>query len=170
DFLAELGFGTDFSRYCGELDGKLTKAVNAILATETPSSAVDGLKTYIKSLRKNGDFIEKGLTRARVALLTDLRGRRDEIVPIITEALAKDIDGRLNQILRLLAAKNVFVLTGGALEHYLPSYSGHRYKLEDSTKRATIEAEVLALSQGIYDSQLAERYRDLFENIVKLPA
>ncbi len=171
DFLADLGLGQDFSRYCGELDKKLGDAVAAVREATTSLPAIDELKAYIEGLTKDGAFVDKkALPKARVAILTDLHGRRGDIVPVIGAALAADIEGRLKKIIELLRAKNVFVLPGGALEHYLPSYSGHRYALEDSAKRAAVEAEVLALAQGTHDTELPARYGALYENIARLPA
>jgi hypothetical protein len=158
-FLAALGLGQDFVRYCGELDSKLGQAVAAIRSATTSTSVIDEIKAYIESLTKDGAFVDrKALPKARVAVLIDLHGRRDDIVPVIGAALAADIEGRLKQIIELLRTKNVFVLPG------------HRYALEESAKRAAVEAEVLALSQGTHDAELPARYGTLYENIARLPA
>jgi hypothetical protein len=170
DFLAALGLGADFSKYCGELDRKLSEAVELVRTTTVSSPLIGELRAYIEGLRKNNAFVEKGLNRARIAVLTDLKQRRSDLVGIIGATLLADIEGRLSQIIVLLRAKNVFVLPGGALEHYLPSYVGHRYSFENSAKRAAVETEVLALAEGSFDAQLATRYGALYENIARLPA
>jgi hypothetical protein len=56
------------------------------------------------------------------------------------------------------------------LEHYLPSYSGHRYVLSDGAKKAAVAAEVFLLGTGVVDDGLAERYGELFRCIEVLPA
>ncbi len=166
-----MGLGGDFVRYCGELDQKLSEAVAAVRSTLITSPALDELKAFIEDLpKKDGSLADENLAKARVAVLIDLHARPSEITSVISVTFAKDIQGRLTSIVGLLRKKNVFLLPGGALEHYLPSYSGHRYKLKELAKRSAVEAEVSALSKGLYDDKLAERYGALFENIARLPA
>ena len=141
-----------------------------VRSNEPTSPALKKLKEYIESLAAEGALRDKNLARARVAVLTDLIARRAEIAPLISEALVADIEGRLTRIVETLRTKNVFLLPGGALEHYLPSYAGDRYSLNEAAKRKAVEAEVTKLSEGEFDEVLAQRYGALFENIVRLPA
>ncbi|MDR3510929.1 MAG: AAA family ATPase [Caulobacteraceae bacterium] len=170
EFLSALGLGRDFGDYCGELDRKLTDAVKAVTSSQPGDEALEELKSYIKSVEEDGKLVNKGLARARVAVLTDLSARRNVIAPVIGEALALEIEGRRNRIVEILRTKNVFLLPGGALEHYLPSYNGHRYSMNDSVKRKAVEDEVVALSSGQYDDSRDRRYGALFESIAYLPA
>lgn len=169
-FLSTLGLGNNFGRYCGELDRQLTDAIESIRNFGEANTQLDELRSYIQSLEQNGKLENKNLARARVAVLIDLSSRRGVIVSAIGEAMASDIEGRLTQIIEVLRSKNVFLLSGGALEHYLPSYSGHRYSLNDTAKRKAIEDEVIQLAAGSFDGSLLERYRSLFEAILMLPA
>ncbi len=169
-FLASLGLGRSFGRYCGELDQKLTAAVTAVRNSEPGTEQLEELKRYIATLDEDGTLAKKALARARVALLSDLRKRRDVIAPVIGSGLADDIDGHLNRIIETLQSKNVFVLPGGALEHYLPSYEGDRYSLNEGAKRNAVNAELIKLASGKLDDALSERYGDLFSNITFLPA
>jgi hypothetical protein len=170
DFLAALGLGSDFGRYCGELDRKLTEAVRLVQADSTTPSTIHSLKKYIEKLAETGELKDKSLARARVAILTEIASRRAEIVPVISEKLTTDIEGRLARVAEVLRTKNVFLLPGGALEHYLPLYGGNRYTLDDAAKRKAVEAEVALLSQGQEDSELPKRYGGLLEVIARLPA
>lgn len=171
EFLASLGLGSDFGRYCGELDRKLTEAINKVRDSTLSTPQVEELEMYFQSLTTDdGQLLNKDLAKARIALLIDLERRPSEITNVISSELASDIKGHLNQVLRLLSSKNVFILRGGALEHYLPTYSGNRYKLDEGAKRTAVNAEVAALSQGLYDDILAARYGGLYENICRLPA
>lgn len=169
-FLASLGLGRDFGRYCGELDRRLTEAVTAVRDSGPGSEQLEELKSFIGTLEEGGQLGTTALARARVALLTDLHTRRDVIAPVIGNALAEDIEGRLNRLIDILQSKNVFVLAGGALEHYLPSYQGHRYSLNEGAKRNAVNAEVTQLASGQFDDDLSERYGALFANISRLPA
>ncbi len=169
-FLASLGLGNDFGRYCGELDRKLSEAVKLVRETQRDTAAVDELRSHIEGLAANGGLKDKNLARARVAVLVDLAGRRTEIMPVITEDLAADIEGRLARIVEILMRKNVFLLPGGALEHYLPTYSGHRYQLNESAKRVAVDAEITKLASGQIAESPEQRYGALFETISRLPA
>ena len=168
-FLAALGLGSDFGRYCGELDRQLTSAIKLIRDCNEYCDSVVPLKHYISSLLENNELVGKNLARARIAVLIDLATRKDDLTKIIGDPLARDIQGRLLQITSVLASKNVYVLTGGALEHYLPSYSGDRYALDDSAKRLAIEREVAYLADCCPEVDLALRYGDLFLKVAKLP-
>ena len=66
--------------------------------------------------------------------------------------------------------KHIFLLGAGALEHYLPSYVGDRYSLNDAAKKNAVAAEVVLLASGAVDSSLAERYGELFRCIQELPS
>jgi hypothetical protein len=84
--------------------------------------------------------------------------------------MISDVEGRLRQIQSALEKKQVLLLGGGALEHYLPSYAGDRYTLNDSAKKNAVASEVALLATGALDEQLAERYGELFRCIEALPA
>ncbi|QWK81538.1 ATP-dependent nuclease [Ochrobactrum sp. BTU1] len=169
EFLAQLGLGQDFSRLCGELDRLLTNAIATISAAQANSDRIRALQDYIDGLRVDGQLVNKNLAKARVAVATELAWGRDEIEPILTRPVTLDIKGRLDRILGLLHEVNVFVLPGGALEHYLPSYRGPRYKLEESAKRNAVDGEIVELATGNHDGVLSERYGELHANICKLP-
>lgn len=170
DFLAALGFGSDFGKYCGELDRRLTEAVEIFRAYPGDDDDAKELKAYIVSLEENGRLVNRNLAKSRVAVLTGLAWRKDSVVSAIGNQLASDIDGRLNQIVSLLQSKNVFLLPGGSLEHYLPSYTGSRYSLNDEAKRRAVDSEIQLLADGALDRCLRDRYGVLFDKICKLPA
>lgn len=169
EFLATLGFGSDFGKYCGQLDRLLTDAVRAVRAYEGMNNKVNELRTYIESLVKGDELINKDLARARVAVLVGLAKERDQIAGVVGSALAGDIEGRLAKIVELLATKNVFLLPGGSLENYLPFYAESAYSLDDELKRKAVEKEVLLLASGEFDDSLASRYGALFDAVRRLP-
>lgn len=167
EFLANLGLGTNFGTYCGELDRKLTDAIS--LVRQSSDSRVQDLKSYIEGLTEDTQLIDKNLAQARIAILIDVIGRRHDLSLILSESLTADIEGRLKRIVDLLKERNVFVLPGGVLEHYLPSYSGDRYALTESAKSTAIDKELELLASGTIDETLSERYGALFQNISQLP-
>jgi hypothetical protein len=75
----------------------------------------------------------------------------------------------LAQIVNALKEKNIALLSSGALEHYLPSYAGNEYVLDDGVKRAAVEKELTWLAQdGQVD--LGARYGDLYDVVQSLPS
>jgi hypothetical protein len=170
NFLADLGLGNDFGQYCGQLDRLLGEAIDSLkAATELPPE-LGGLLAYVRSMEVDGQLLNKNLARARVAMLIELSSKREAVTAVIGGGLAANIGGRLNMVLGALKSKNILVLPGGALEHYLPSYVGDRYSLNDSAKRKAVEEEVARLVAGEIDAVLQSRYGALFDAIALLPA
>ena len=126
-FLAALGLGPDFTQYCGLLDRKLTEAIQQINASADPN--LDSLRSYFKQLTGGEDFTNETLGRARVATVVQIFRDRKSVTNATSQQLVEDILGRLAQIASALSGKNIYLLTAGALEHYLPSYSGDPYDL-----------------------------------------
>ena len=85
------------------------------------------------------------------------------------QTLISDIQGRLGQIIAILRQVNVILLPGGALEHYLPAYSGDLYDLKDAAKQIAVESEIALLGSGTIGN-LNARYGKLFDSISLLPA
>jgi hypothetical protein len=166
EFLANLGLGGDFAEYCGGLDRKLTSAVREIEAAANAQGAVEALRSYFETLPEDA----KKLARQRVAVLVELSTNRTELLSTLTEQLLADIEGRLRQVQAALKKKRVFLLGGGAIEHYLPSYVGSRHALNDGAKKKAVASEVVLLSSGALDDKLAERYGELFRCIEAMPA
>jgi AAA ATPase domain len=166
EFLAALGLGADFNGYCGNLDSVLTTAIKAVEAAADPEGMVAALQAYFRALPDD----PKKLARQRVAVLVELAVSQDGLLPILGEHLIADIKGRLRQIQTVLRHKQILLLGGGALEHYLPSYAGERFALNDSAKKSAVAAEVALLATGAFDTAMGERYGELFECVEMLPA
>ena len=162
DFLAKLGLGTDFGRFCGALERALADAIDQIRA-QTPSSVPD--------LRKRIDQLDpsagrENLAKARLAVLVQLRG---SLSSAISHSLVADIEGKLNQVVTALRQKKILLLPGGAIENYLPSYTGDLFEVPDSAKRTTVEAELTILGRGMSEGDLRARYGDLYRAIESFP-
>jgi AAA domain, putative AbiEii toxin, Type IV TA system len=166
DFLASVGVGGDFGGYCGALDRELTGAVRAVEAATNAQDAIAGLQRYFQTLPDD----PKKLAKQRVAVLIGIAANREALLPFLTEQRVSSIEGRLRQIQAALRTKNILLLGGGALEHYLPSYSGDRYALSDGAKKTAVAAEVALLATGAVDNCLEDRYGELFRCIERLPA
>ena len=167
EFLAKLGLGYSFAKYCGELDRKLTELINTIRECSGPGVA--DLKSYLDDISEEGALQGKQLQKARIAILVTMTRSKEDLIAATSKALVTDIQGRLNQIIMALRQVNVILLPGGALEHYLPSYEGPLYGLKEGAKRAAVESEVALLSSGA-STDLKARYRELLDSISLLPA
>lgn len=170
EFLANLGLGSSLVNYCGELDKKLTEAVRKVFIAATIDE-INELKKYLSKLDPDGKFEDnKKLAKARVAVLIAMRIHPKAIAEIISNTLTQDIEGRLGQILQTLSTKNVFVLPGGALEHYLPSFKGNIFELNDAAKRGAVEDEIAFLSKCEDNLDFESRYGEFYKVVEKLPA
>ena len=169
-FLASAGLGSDFGKYCGELDRKLTDLIDQLLAggVSFPPCLVP-LSTFLSGLKQRSPWTQPDLAKARIAVMTALSKYRDEMVRIASRQLVEDIEGRRHQILMTLEKKNIFVLPGGTIERYLPAYSGGEYELNDDAKRKAVFAEIGELANSTTDEELAARYQDLYTAVCKLP-
>lgn len=168
-FLAKIGAGAEFQIYCGELEKLLTKSIATIKITISQNPRIGELKEYLEKVLGSEDKKDR-LKRARLALLIHLERHRQTLADILTELTVLEIEGKLNNIIGALKAQNVFLLKGGALEHYLPSYTGNIYEISDGIKKQTIEKEIELLFSTLVIEELELRYGYLFQVIKSLPA
>lgn len=168
-FLAKIGAGAEFQTYCGELEKLLTKSITLISAAVSTNLNIVALQEYFKKVLDSEDKKDQ-LKKARLAFLIHLDKHRQTIVDVLSELKVLEIEGKLNNIVGALKSQNVFLLKGGALEHYLPSYSGCIYEINDSIKKQTIEKEVELIFNSLTIEELDLRYGYLFEVIKLLPA
>jgi hypothetical protein len=171
-FLAAAGLGSDFTGYCGELDRKLTGLINKLLSITTIPPSLARLLEYLKSLSPNtgNQWDKKKMAKARVAVMTAISRHKSDMVLVTAESEVADIEGRLCQIVTALKQKNIFLLPGGTLERYLPSYDGDHYELNDGTKRNAVIAEIGEMAKKLSESELAVRYGELYDAVCRLPA
>lgn len=168
-FLAKIGAGAEFQTYCGELEKLLTKTIALIKDVTSLNPQIIELQDYLKKVLESEDKKER-LKKARLAILIHLDKHRQTFVKELTELKVLEIEGKLNNILRALKAQDVYLLKGGALEHYLPTYTGNIYEINDSIKRQTIEKETEFLFNSLTVEELDLRYGYLFDVIKQLPA
>ena len=174
-FLASAGVGSDFAKYIGELDRRLTVLIDHLL-----DHTLDGpLETLGRFFRKFGADRKKWkkdqLARARVATMTMISRNRDAIVLIVSQDTVGEIEGQWQQILTILAKKNIHVLPGGTIERYLPCFTKDPLDPKPEAKRNAVIDELREL-QRIHESdglsretKLADRYGELYEVVSKLP-
>lgn len=168
-FLAAAGVGSNFAKYCGELDSSLMTAIATIQAS-TATGEVERLRDYLGEFGPRADWTTEALGRARVALLTALSRWPAEISDVLGKDHAAGIRGRMDKIVMALREKNIHLLPGGTLERYLPSYVGHPYRLEESQKRAAVEEELVYLSRPQDEAALKDRYAELYSVSIALPS
>ena len=170
NFLATAGAGNDFGRYCGELDSKLTGAIDRLLACSPAPPALARLVAYLSGLGTRANWNGKVWAKARVAVLTAVSRERDAVAATISQADVEEIEGRLNQVVAALRQINIVLLPGGTLERYLPKYVGNPYELAVDAKRQAVSEEIEELGKSMTPAQLAIRYGTLYDAVCALPA
>lgn len=169
-FLASAGVGADFSKYCGELDSKLTKTIDQLLSETNTPRQLTPLIEFLKCLGARCDWNGKQWAKARVAFITAISRFRTEVVEVISEKDVVELEGRLNQIVTALKQINVNLLSGGTLERYLPAYSGDHYKLADEAKREAVLLEIEEMAKSMDAAELSARYGELYDAVCSLPS
>jgi hypothetical protein len=168
-FLATLGLGGDFAKYCGELDRTLYQIIKQVRGAANALPALSALCAFFNDISDNGELIDDKLQRARVALLVQIDRDREAVAEATSLKQVEDIEGRLKQIANILKQKNILLLPGGALEHHLPSYTGDPFVLSNEAKRNAVNGEVSLLAQGMTETEMRTRYGALFDAISLLP-
>jgi hypothetical protein len=159
--VADAGHGK-YDELVGKLQQSLTVAVKKL---EEASALPPGLEDLCQFLITNAG--SDNLDKRRIATLVALETQATEIQHLIA---ADEIRGRLRAVLDHLASVDVHVLPGGALENYLPSYTGNRFKVPDDAKRPVALAEQAWLATNPGPAAVAQRYKELATIVRKLPS
>lgn len=169
-FLVTAGVGNDFSKYCGELDGKLTNVIDRLLAVNPVSQPLTRLVEFLTNLGPRAQWNGKVWSKARVSVMTAISRNRSAVIAAISRTDVEDIEGRLKQIVTALKERKVILLPGGTLERYLPKYAGDHYELTDDAKRQAVGEEIEEMAKAMTAAELAARYGELYEAVCALPS
>jgi len=169
-FLITAGVGNDFGKYCGELESKLTKMIDQILAAPAVPPSLTRLLEFLRKLGERATWDGKRWARARVSIITAISRLRTDVVALTSEADVADVEARLRQIVAALRQKNINLLPGGTLERYLPTYGGDHYELTDEAKRQAVGAEIEEMAKPMTEADLSSRYGELYEAVRNLPS
>ena len=175
-FLAAAGVGSNFAKYVGELESRLTNLIDLLL-DKPLRGQLEMLRCFFGNLgadRKKWD--KNQLAKARVATMTVLSLHREALVSIVPQHTVEDIEGRWKKILDILARKNIHVLPGGTLERYLPCFVGDLLDPKPDAKRNAVVAELRELQRicetgaANLEDALAKRYGELYDVVKRLPS
>ena len=169
-FLATAGVGGDFTKYCGELDRKLTAVIDQLLAVDPAPQPLSRVVEFLSEIGPRARWGPKDWSKARIAVMTAISRNRSAVIAAICQTDIEDVEGRLAQIVIALKQKNVILLPGGTLERYLPKYAGDYYELTDDAKRKAVVAEMAEMAKPLTPCDLATRYGDLYEAVCALPS
>lgn len=169
-FLVTAGVGNDFGKYCGDLETKLTKMIDQVLAVTSTPPSLARLLEFLRGLGARSTWDGKRWARARVSLITAISRHTVDVAAITSQADVADVEARVRQIVAALKQRNVNLLPGGTLERYLPKYSGDHYELTDDAKRQAVTAEIEEMAEPITESDLASRYGELYDAVCNLPS
>jgi len=170
NFLLTAGVGNDFSKYCGELDGKLTAMIDQLITLNPAPQSLIRLVEFLAKLGLRAQWNGKSWSKARVAVMTAISRDRSAIIAAISQTAVEEIEGRLKQIVYALKQINIILLPGGTLERYLPKYAGDHYELTDDAKRKAVEEEITEMAKAMTATELATRYGELYEAVCALPS
>lgn len=168
--LAESGHGSDLNDYCGKMEKKLAGLIVCILNASLPDNLFP-LEQFLRKLgldRPKQD--KKKLAKGRVSLVTAISRYRNEMIGALSNESVVEIEGYMKEIVAILRAKNIHLLPGGSLERYLPSYQGNEYNPSETSKQTAVDCEIQELSKPMTESELKDRYGDLFEAVCKMPS
>ena len=169
-FLANAGLGTDFGKYCGQLEQKLNKLADELLAATLPSS-LETLEAFLKGLGPKSQWSkDKKWAKARTAIMTAVSLYREDMLAVVERQTVEDIEGHRVQIIKALREKNILVLPGGTLERYLPYFKGDVYVPGQNAKQKAVLAEIEELSYCMTEEQLVGRYGELYTAVSDLPS
>ena len=169
-FLVTAGVGNDFSKYCGELDGKLTSVIDRLLVVNPISQPLARLVEFLKGLGPRAQWNGKLWAKARVSVMTAISRNRPALIAAVHQTDVEDVEGRLKQIVAALKQRHVILLPGGTLERYLPTYAGDHYELTNDAKRQAVRAEIEEMAKAMTTAELAARYGELYEAVCTLPS
>ncbi len=174
--LASAGIGSDFVKYVGELEQRLTGLIDLLLDVDLGGQLKPLNQFLIELGVDRTQWGKDRLKKARVAMMVALGQNRDDIVSKVQKHIIEDIEGRWKRILEILADKNIHVLPGGTIERYLPYFAGDLLDPKPEAKRNAIVSEIKEL-QSIRQSndlererELLGRYGDLYRIVSKLPS
>lgn len=169
-FLVAAGVGDDFGKYCGELEARLTKMIDQLLALSSTPPPLTRLLEFLRGLGPRDAWDSKRWARARVSLVTAISRHNTDIAAITSNAAVADVEARVKQIVAALRQRNISLLPGGTIERYLPKYCGDPYELSDEAKRQAVTAEIEEMAKPMSEAQLSSRYGDLYEAVRNLPS
>ena len=168
-FLANAGLGTNFGKYCGQLDQKLNKLAGELLHARLPPD-LDTLGTLLKGLGEKCSWDKGKWAKARTAIMIAISLHRENMISVTTPQAVEDIEGHRTQILKALEEFNIRVLPGGTLERYLLHFKGDVYAPSQNAKQNAVFEEIGELAFLETEEELAERYGDLYAAVRNLPA
>ena len=170
NFLATAGVGSDFSKYCGELDRKLTSVIDRLLAINPVPQLLTRLVEFLNNFGPREQWNKKDWAKARVSVMTAISRNRSATITAISQTDIEEIEGRLKRIVIALKQRNVILLPGGTLERYLPKYTGDHYELSDDAKRKAVGEEIEEMAKAMTATELVTRYGELYEAVCTLPS
>jgi hypothetical protein len=155
----------DFDRLRGQLEKALTAALQKF-GTVVDASIPSGLK----GLREHITAESGSIVKQRVAFLVALARHENELRDCGLSAEANAILGLRQALLTHLASAGIWVLPGGALENYLPSYSGNPYRIAENAKPRATAAELEWIAAKPSTGDVGKRYGSLADIVAALPA
>lgn len=167
EYLSSIGASESFQETCSDFEKTLKTQIDNILKLESIDSEFVYFQKYLADLQLSPD--KDKWKKMRTAFLIELQSNFLNLEKIITKRSITLVKQKLNNITSALKTNNVFLLSNGALENYLPLYEGNKYKISEELKRKTVEAEI-DFMQDLEEDELKTRYTGLYDLLVEFPS
>lgn len=167
EYLSSIGASESFQDTCSDFEKTIKTQVNNILQIENIETEFASFQKYIADLHSSTD--KDKWKKIRTAFLIELQSNFLNLEKIIQKRSITLIRQKLNNITSALKTNNVFLLSNGALENYLPVYEGNKYRITEELKRKTVEAEI-TIMQDLTEKELGLRYGGLYELLLEFPS
>ncbi len=166
-YLHEQGVGMDGMAVIGQLEKPMAECIQAVeMATGTAVSGVMAqMQEALQAAAKEADST-KAAARKRYVMLVGALNYSEQVAAAVPEKAdtVALIRGRAKQVIEAFRQAQVYLLSRGELENYLPSYSGNPFAVSNSVKADVFEGErTVLLEQSLDEDGLRTRYGDLID-------
>lgn len=168
EYLSTIGASETFQEACSDIEKSITKHVKAIIEIENIDPDLIDFQKYLKTLF-DSKTDKDNWKKIRTAFLIELQSNPTRLEKILTKRTITLVTQKLKNITEALKTNNVYLLDDGALENYLPSYTGAKYRISEELKRKTVEAEI-EIMQGLSEEDLENRYNKLYKLLLQFPS
>jgi hypothetical protein len=167
EYLASIGASETFQDACSDIEKTIKTQIENILKIKDITSEFIEFQKHLNTLHSSSD--KDKWKKLRTSLIIEVQTNRENLEKILKKTSITLLAQKLKNISDALKTNRVFLLNNGALENYLPEYTGNKYKVSEELKRKTVESEI-EIMQELTETELAKRYTDLYILANEFPA
>ncbi len=161
-FLVQLGLGSSFQDIWGQFNKTLSNLKEELKVKDSP------YKLHIDKITNDN----KKAKKESYCLLIFCKYYKEEAKKLVS--IDSKIDLLLRQLENVIKAFEeigIYVLEGGAMENYFPSYDGNKFNIDDNKKRECLNSEIDWMINDCQSNEdLQDRYGKLYSIMKELPS